>query len=96
MSYELEFHPDALDEWKKLPKEIKEQFKKIIKRRQKNPHIPKARLRGNLKNYYKITLLKAGQCLIYQVTDKDLTMKVIAVGKRENKYAYMLAENRNN
>jgi mRNA interferase RelE/StbE len=28
MSYELHFHPLALKEWKKLAKELQEQFKK--------------------------------------------------------------------
>lgn len=53
MTYELEFHPEAYKEWNKLPKNIKEQFKKVLERRLSNTHVPKATLRGNLKNCYK-------------------------------------------
>ncbi|WP_231563878.1 type II toxin-antitoxin system RelE family toxin [Sulfurospirillum cavolei] len=37
MSYELEFHPQALKEWKNLGETIKEQFKKKLKERLENP-----------------------------------------------------------
>lgn len=72
MSYELEFHPDALKEWNKLTKTIKEQFKKILERRLRNPHVPAAILRGELKHCYKIKLQKSGYRLIYQVKDNQL------------------------
>ena len=38
MSYDLQFHPEALTEWKKLPKSIAEQFKTVLKRRLENPY----------------------------------------------------------
>lgn len=94
MTYKLDFHPDALDEWKKLPPHIKEQFKKVLKRRLVNPHVPSAHLRGNLKECYKIKLLKAGYRLVYKVNDKDMIVLVIAVGKRKNDYVYDTVEKR--
>ena len=37
MTYELEFLPSALKEWKKLGANIKSQFKKKLKERLENP-----------------------------------------------------------
>jgi mRNA interferase RelE/StbE len=44
MSYELNFHPDALKEWRKLDNPIREQFKKKLAERLENPHIVSAKL----------------------------------------------------
>lgn len=60
MSYELHFHPLALKEWKKLTKDLQEQFKKQLKRRLENPHVISTQLRGSLKNCYKIKLRQSG------------------------------------
>lgn len=94
MKYNLEFHPEAFKEWQKLSKDIREQFKKILERRLQNPHILKSRLQGNLRNCYKIKLLKSGYRLVYQGIDNILVVKVIAVGKRENNLVYAVAEDR--
>ena len=94
MTYKLAFHSDALKEWKKLPRNVQEQFKKVLKRRLQNPHIPSAKLRGSLKNCYKIKLLKAGYRLVYQVKDQTLILTVISVGRRENNLVYISAENK--
>jgi mRNA interferase RelE/StbE len=51
MSYELLFHPDALDEWSKLDKAVREQFKKKLAERLLNPHVPSARLSGQNSRY---------------------------------------------
>lgn len=92
MTYSLEFHPDALKEWQKLPAVIKEQFKKVLSRRLQNPHIPKAKLRGKLKDCYKIKFLKAGYRLVYHVKDQAMVITVIAVGKRADNFVYEVAE----
>lgn len=94
MIYSLEFHPDALQEWQKLPKSVTEQFKKVLKRRLQQPHIPKAKLRGKLKDCYKIKLQKAGYRLVYQVRNSEKVITVITVGKRANNIVYELAETR--
>ncbi len=94
MIYKLAFHPDALKEWKKLPKSIAQQLKKVLARRLDNPHVQSARLHGNLKGCYKIKLLKAGYRLVYNVEDDILTITVIAVGKRANSLVYGIAERR--
>lgn len=94
MSYELHFHPLALKEWKKLTKDIQEQFKKVLKRRLENPHVIAARLSSPLRNCYKIKLRQSGYRLVYQTEDHKLIITVIAVGKRNQNQAYDHAEKR--
>lgn len=96
MIYELHFHPLALKEWKKLSKDLQEQFKKILKRRLENPHVVSAGLRGALKNCYKIKLSQAGYRLVYHVNDNKMIVMVVVVGKRNNNDVYDVASNRRN
>ncbi len=90
MTYELEFKKSALKEWDKLGHTIKEQFKKKLKKRLENPHVPSAALIG-APNIYKIKLRQVGYRLIYSVEDKAITVTVIAVGKRNRNEVYNLA-----
>lgn len=46
MNYKLEFKASALKEWNKLGTTLKQQFKKKLKERLVNPHIPSAQLSG--------------------------------------------------
>lgn len=85
MSYKLKFLPSALKEWRKLSPEIQSQFKKQLTRRLETPHIQSARIRG-YRNYYKIKLRSAGYRLIYEANDKEITVYVITVGRRESIY----------
>jgi mRNA interferase RelE/StbE len=94
MSYDLHFHPLALKEWKKLSKELQEQFKKILKRRLDSPHVISAALRGRLKNCYKIKLRQSGYRLVYHVNDNKMIIIVVAVGKRNNDNVYEFASDR--
>ena len=87
MIYELVFDDEALKEWKKLPPQIKEQFKTKLKERVKNPKVPKDKLSG-MKDVYKIKLRSAGYRLAYRINDKKIEIVVIAVGKRENNAIY--------
>lgn len=82
MSYNLRFLPSALKEWKRLDKSIKQQFKKILKKRLVNPHVPSAQLFGYT-NHYKIKLKASGYRLVYEVVDDKLYILVIVIGKRE-------------
>ena len=90
MTYELLFHPDALDEWGMLDKPVREQFKKKLAERMINPHIPASRLSGQ-KNRYKIKLRSMGYRLVYEVVDAQLIITVVAVGKRERNAIYKAA-----
>jgi mRNA interferase RelE/StbE len=94
MTYKLKFLPIALEEWNKLNPAIKEQFKKKLEKCLENPEIVKNRLSGDLKNCYKIKLLKQGYRLVYQVIKNELVILVIAVGKRDKFIVYQHAEKR--
>jgi mRNA interferase RelE/StbE len=93
MSYELNFHPDALDEWRKLDKSVREQFKKKLAERLENPKVPGSQLSG-AKDRFKIKLRNAGFRLVYEVRDQQLVVLVVAVGKRERNAVYKAASNR--
>ena len=90
-TYELEFHELALKEWKKLDGSIKAQFLKTLTKRLQEPHIPSAKLHGDLQNTYKIKLRDVGYRLVYQVIDQRLVVVVIAVGRRDHDEAYQMA-----
>lgn len=93
MSYNLEFKPKALKEWKKLNSTIKEQFKKKLIERLENPKVPKDKLSG-YENVYKIKLRSIGYRLAYEVKEEQIVVLVLTVGKRENNQAYNNLANR--
>ncbi len=93
MTCELEFKKSALKEWNKLGQPIKDQFKKKLKERLENPHVPSAALTGAA-NLYKIKLRQLGYRLVYSVEDKTIMVTVIAVGKRDRNEVYNLALSR--
>lgn len=95
-TYSLEFHELALKEWKKLDGSIKALFQNALSKRLKTPHVPSARLRGDLQNTYKIKLRDVGYRLVYEVIDQKLVVMVIAIGKRDHNEAYLSAVKRNN
>ena len=94
MNYRLKLLPIELKDWRKIGKETQSHFKKHLEKRLKNPHIAKARLKGDLKGCYKIKLHSIGYRLVYQVIDKELVIIVIAVGKRDKLQIYSKANER--
>ena len=93
MTYELEFIPSALKEWKKLDGSIKQQLKKKLAERLENPHIIASRLHG-FDCAYKIKLRSSGYRLVYEVDDERVVVIVIATGKREANAVYTAAMSR--
>lgn len=93
MNYELEFHPDALEEWGKLDRSVHDQFKKKLEERLVNPRVPASKLSGQ-KDRFKIKFRNAGYRLVYEVRDTKLVVVVVAVGKRERNAAYKAAAKR--
>lgn len=91
--FKLKFLPSALREWKKLAPLIKEQLRKKLKERLGNPRIPSSKLYG-FSDVYKIKLRSSGYRLVYEVNDSDVTVLVIAVGKREKGKVYSNSKNR--
>lgn len=93
MSFDLQFLPSALKEWKKLGGPIRDQLKKKLAERLVTPRVPKYALHG-LRDHYKIKLRSAGYRLVYRVEDQTVTVTVVAVGKREGGEVYESAEKR--
>jgi mRNA interferase RelE/StbE len=93
MSYELQFLPSALKEWQKLGATLQMQFKKKLRERLVQPHIPGDGLHG-MPGHYKIKLRGAGYRLVYRVEESRVTVTVVAVGKRERNAVYKAAQNR--
>jgi len=91
MTYNLKFHPDALQEWEMLSRPDREYFKKKLAERLENPHIPKSRLSGG-HNLYKIKRKRPPLRLTYHVNDNALTVTALSIGKRDSDvYKEMLA-----
>lgn len=83
--------PEALREWDELDGSVKNLFRKALKKRLIEPHLPGSELRGELRHCYKIKLLKHGYRLVYHVEDGELVVLVLAVDKREDMAAYKSA-----
>ena len=95
MSYELEFLPSALKDWRKLDNSINVQFKKKLSERLENPKVTKDKLRG-YEDVYKIKLRDVGYRLAYQVKDDEIVVLVLVVGKRENNEVYEMLKDKFN
>ncbi|MDH4563400.1 type II toxin-antitoxin system RelE/ParE family toxin [Pseudomonas sp. BN411] len=93
MTYELEFLPSALKEWRKLGDTVRAQFKKKLKERLQRPRIQGDALHG-MPDCFKIKLRTAGYRLVYRVEDQRITVVVIGVGKREGGAVYDKAKGR--
>jgi mRNA interferase RelE/StbE len=93
MTYELGFHPEALNEWRQLDAPVREVFRKKLAKRLENPHVPSARLAGR-SDRYKIKLRSVGYRLVYEVRDAQVTVIVVAIGKRERNAVYKAAAKR--
>jgi mRNA interferase RelE/StbE len=93
MIYELAFLEEALKEWKKLDRPIRDQFKSKLEERLKNPRVQAAKLTGH-PSRYKIKLRSVGYRLVYEVRDKEITVLVVAVGRRDRNAVYKSAANR--
>ena len=90
MTYKLDFYEQAYREWKKLDKNIREQFKQKLVERLKSPRVPSAKLRDS-KDRYKIKLKGLGYRLVYEVNDNTIVVLVVAVGKRDKNEVYLRA-----
>lgn len=95
MSYKLRFDKRAEKEWHKLDSSNKAQFFKKLAERRKNPRVPGAKL-SKMKDCYKIKLRKSGYRLVYQVVEQEITILVVAIGKREDNQIYLDAQSRLN
>jgi mRNA interferase RelE/StbE len=92
-TYRLAFLPSALKEWKKLGANVRDQFKKKLGERLREPHVAAAKLTG-MAGCYKIKLRAAGYRLVYRVEDDKLVVIVVAVGRRDRNLVYKIAAGR--
>jgi mRNA interferase RelE/StbE len=93
MSYKLKFVPSAWKEWNKLDRSIQSQLKKKLAERLENPRVLSSKLRG-FDSAYKIKLRASGYRLVYEVMDEEVTVFVIAIGKRDQSDVYKKAKGR--
>ncbi len=66
MRFNLEFHPLALTEWRKLDASVAMQFKQKLAQRLLDPRVPGAAVSG-ASDLYKIKLRAVGFRLVYSV-----------------------------
>ena len=92
--YSIEFHVEALKEWKRLDRSIQAQFKKQLEKRILDPRVPSAKLHAGLDNFYKIKLRSVGYRLVYEIIEQRLVIIVIAIGRRDHNQTYVKAEKR--
>ena len=82
------FLPSAKRAWHKLDPGVRNKLEKTLVRRLQNPFIESAALSGDLAGCYKIKSKSSGIRLIYKVTESELILLVITVGKREGGESY--------
>ena len=85
-AYDIQIHPDALDELVALPKKARRQVDQKIVGLAENPRPTNASpLKGN--PYKGIWKLRSGDYrIIYQIQDKALVVFVVMVGNRKDIY----------
>jgi len=93
MTYELAFREEALKEWRKLDSGIREQLKRKLVERLEHPRVPSAKLAGH-SDRYKIKLRSVGYRLVYEVRDLEITVIVVAIGRRDRGDVYSSAQRR--
>jgi mRNA interferase RelE/StbE len=94
MIYKLKFIPSAEKEWNKLDNSVKQQLKKTLEKRLKNPCVPKDKMRNTALECYKIKLRTIGIRLVYAVVHGTVSLIVISIGKRENNEVYESLDSR--
>ncbi|MBS1017250.1 type II toxin-antitoxin system RelE family toxin [Acetobacter persici] len=92
-TYTLSFLDISAREFNKLDSQIKLQFLAKLEEILKDPYNA-PRLRGGLKNCFKIKLRSAGYRLVYKVNETEIEVLVVAVGKRNNDDIYNTAKKR--
>jgi mRNA interferase RelE/StbE len=89
-TYDLQFLTSAQKEWAGLDNTVRQQFKRKLAERLKNPRVESARL-ATMPDCYKIKLAALAYRMVYQVKDNTVTVIVVAIGKRERSAVYSVA-----
>lgn len=97
MDFEIFFIPEARKEFKKLDNSIKQLVADKINNLKNNPYIGELlgnKLGLNLTGYYKLYVFNKKIRIVYEIIDKFLIVKIIAISKRDKFEAYFLADKR--
>ena len=86
--YNLVFLPSAKKAWLKLDPSVRNKLEKTLEKRLHNPFVDSAALSGDLAGCYKIKSKNSGYRLIYKVTQSELILLVITLGRRERGESY--------
>ena len=84
MSYDLYFHPKALQEFKRLDSAVRERFRQKLVERLQSPRVPGSRVKGAV-DRYKIKIRNPSFRLIYDLQDhgpNDQRLVVLVIKKR--------------
>lgn len=90
MTFRLQFHENAWQEWNKIDKSLREQFKKKLNTSLQKLSVKAARVSGG-SDLYKIKLRATGFRLIYQIRNECVTVLLLTVGKRDRNAVYNTA-----
>ncbi len=93
MTYKLRFHEQALRDWQKLDRSVRDPLARKLTERLEQPRVPSAALHG-MPDCYKIKLQSLGYRLIYRVDDQEVFVTVISTGRRDKNRVYQTALNR--
>lgn len=93
MAHALQFLPSALEEWRRIRGDLRQQFKKKLTERLLTPRVLADRLRG-AGDRHAIKLHAAGYLLVYSVDDIAMTVTVVTVGRRDANAVYDAAVRR--
>ena len=95
MSYKIEFHPEALNDFDTLDGSIRKEVAKKINALSENPFLgdPLGNKFGiNLTGFYKIYIAKKKYRIVYRLIGELVEIiEIIAIGKRDKEAVYRLA-----
>ena len=95
--YEIKYHPLIESDLKQLNNSIRIEVFKKIKKIQKSPELgePLGNKNGlNLTGLKKMYVAKKQIRIVYEIIDKIVVVKVLAIGKREDMEVYKEADKR--
>jgi len=95
--WKLLFHPEALDELKKLDGHTKAQAKKKMKQLSRDPSLgkPLGNKHGiDLTGYYKVYFFKNKYRIVYSYRKSSKSVLIIGINKRDNLAVYFEAHRR--
>lgn len=97
MTYKLILRPEAEQDFAKFDHSVQVQIIKKLEQLEQNPYLGKAlgnRAQMDLHGFYKLYAVKKRVRIVYEIQDKELIIRVIAIGKRDKSSVYQKAKMR--